>query len=119
MLIFNANPILKWAGGKQSLVQRLLPYFPNQFECYYEPFVGGGSVLFGLLPAKAVIGDLNDWLLDTYEAVRNNYREVAKVLNGLVNNKAEYLRVRTICPSSLDLPTRAAHLIYLNKTCFR
>ncbi|CAN5266561.1 DNA adenine methylase [soil metagenome] len=119
MLIFNANPILKWAGGKQNLAQRLIPFFPNRIECYFEPFIGGGSVLFGLMPARAVIGDMNDWLLDTYEAVRTDYRKVAKILNGLVNSKSEFLRIRGMMPNSLDMPTRAAHLIYLNKTCFR
>ena len=37
----------------------------------------------------------------------------------MVNTKEEYLRIRKIDPSALDLYTRAAHLIYLNKTCFR
>jgi len=119
MLFFNANPFLKWAGGKQILAPALIRYCPRRFERYFEPFVGGGSVLFNICPGAAVIGDLNGWLLDTYEAVRSDYRRVTAILDGMVNTKQEYLRVRGIDPSALDLPTRAAHLIYLNKTCFR
>jgi DNA adenine methylase len=119
MLFFNANPILKWAGGKQILAPALIRFFPRHFQRYYEPFVGGGSVLFTLCPGQAVIGDLNGWLLDTYEAIRLNHRRVAEILDGMVNTKQEYLRIRGIDPSTLDLYTRAAHLIYLNKTCFR
>ena len=62
---------------------------------------------------------MNAWLLDTYRAVRDDWAQVARHLDKMVNTKEEYLRVRTINPSSLDLYTRAAHLIYLNKTCFR
>jgi DNA adenine methylase len=119
MLPWNANPILKWAGGKQGLAPALIRHFPRHFRRYYEPFVGGGSVLFGLYHRDAVIGDLNGWLLDTYRAVRDDYRQVAAILDGLANTKEEYLRIRAIPPSSLDLFTRAAHLVYLNKTCFR
>jgi DNA adenine methylase len=119
MLFYHTNPILKWAGGKQILAATLVRFFSTQFERYYEPFVGGGSVLFGLCPDKAVIGDLNSWLLDTYQAIRADYGKVARLLDRMVNTKEEYLRIREIDPSTLDLATRAAHLIYLNKTCFR
>lgn len=119
MLFATANPILKWAGGKQLLAGTLLRQFPRVFRRYYEPFVGGGSVLFGLSHRDAVIGDRNAWLLDTYRAVRSDFAAVAAILDGMENTKAEFLRIRGIDPDSLDLPTRAAHLIYLNKTCFR
>src|SRR6266511_795189 len=119
MLFFTANPILKWAGGKQGLAPTLIRYFPKQFGRYYEPFVGGGSVLFTLCPDKAIIGDLNGWLLDTYEAVRTDHRRVAAILDRMVNSKEEYLRIRRIDPSKLHQSSRAAQLIYLNKTCFR
>src|SRR5437660_7937113 len=109
MLFWNANPILKWAGGKQILAPLLMRHFPRQLRRYYEPFVGGGSVLFGLCHREAVIGDLNGWLLDTYRAVRADYRKVAAVLDGMVNTREEYLRFREIDPSALDLFTRAAH----------
>lgn len=116
---FDARPVLKWAGGKQALAERLIRYFPDQFSRFYEPFIGGASVLLTLQPSKAVIGDRNDWLLDTYEAIRTNHTEVAARLDRLVNTREEYERIRSIPPESLDLFQRAAHLIYLNKTCFR
>lgn len=119
MLFYTANPVLKWAGGKQIIGAVLAQSFPRRFKRYYEPFVGGGSVLFGLSPDKAVIGDLNGWLLDTYSAIRMDYKRVAAILDGLVNTRQEFLRIREIDPLTVDLLTRAAHLIYLNKTCFR
>src|SRR5690242_4603606 len=93
-----ANPVLKWAGGKQGIADRLVGCFPRRFDRYFEPFVGGGSVLFTLGPPKAIIGDLNDWLLDTYEAIRTDASQVARILDSLKNTKEDYLRVRKVRP---------------------
>lgn len=119
MIETNAVPILKWAGGKQGIATRLVELFPSGFDRYFEPFVGGGSVLFTLRPRKAIVGDANDWLIDTYEAIREDQAEVARILDSLENTKEEFLRVRSVLPRTLPRSRRAAHLIYLNKTCFR
>ncbi len=119
MIKRQANPILKWAGGKQGIANRLVGFFPSNFDRYFEPFVGGGSVLFTMRPRRAIIGDANEWLIDTYEAIREDPVQVAEILESLRNTKEEYLKVRSILPQTLPLFRRAAHLIYLNKTCFR
>ena len=106
---FAAKPVLKWAGGKQALADRLLQYFPADFTKYYEPFIGGASVLLSLQPKKAILGDLNGWLLDTYVAIRTDHFAVAKYLDVMVNTKYEYQRIRGIQPDTLDLYQRAAH----------
>lgn len=114
-----AKPILKWAGGKQGIADAIVEHFPETYAKYYEPFVGGASVMLTLQPTRAVIGDRNDWLLDTYAAVRDDWRRIALILDGMRNTAEDFARYRAIRPESLDPFRRAAHLIYLNKTCFR
>lgn len=114
-----AEPFVKWAGGKQSLLSQLLVHFPGRFHTYFEPFIGGGAVFFAMRRHAATIADSNEWLMDTFEAVRDDWRAVAQKLDRLQNSKAEYIRIRAIQPSSLGPIDRAAHFIYLNKTCFR
>jgi DNA adenine methylase len=113
------RPILKWAGGKQALAARLAASFPARFERYFEPFVGGASVFLALQPRRAVLCDRNAWLIETYRAVRDHAGEVVRELRGLANTRDDYLVIRALDPRELPPARRAAHLVYLNKTCFR
>ncbi len=114
-----ARPFVKWAGGKQGLAAEIVRLFPNKIGTYYEPFLGGGSVFFSFSPDTAVLADSNRWLIDTYRAVRDQLKEVVAGLDSLTNTREDFARIRAIDPNTLPDPMRAAHFIYLNKTCFR
>ena len=45
-------------GGKKQLIEKIRDRIPSEYNTYYEPFVGGGAVLFELRPKKAVINDV-------------------------------------------------------------
>ena len=47
-------PFLKWVGGKRQLMTDIEPLIPSNISTYYEPFIGGGAVLFNQQPKKAV-----------------------------------------------------------------
>jgi DNA adenine methylase len=38
------KPFLKWVGGKGRVIVQLEQFFPDSYDNYYEPFVGGGAV---------------------------------------------------------------------------
>ena len=46
------KPIIKWVGGKTQILDKVLESFPREIENYHELFVGGGSVLFGILESR-------------------------------------------------------------------
>lgn len=114
-----AEPFIKWAGGKQALIKQITPHFPKSYNRYIEPFIGGGAIFFSIKHPNSIISDQNEWLIDTYEAIRADWEYVARNLDKLSNSKEDFLRIRSISPKKLDLFARAAHFIYLNKTCFR
>jgi len=43
------KPPLKWVGGKTQIIHEVLSTFPQDINNYYEPFLGGGSVLLAFL----------------------------------------------------------------------
>jgi DNA adenine methylase len=114
------RPILKWAGGKRSLVPRILRELPARIETYYEPFVGGAAVFLALAEETrfehAVITDKNEQLVNMYLVVRDDLGKLLKKLEQLQHqtSEAEYYAIREERGGSkVD---RAARLIYLNKT---
>lgn len=43
------KPIIKWAGGKTKILHYIIENLPKEFKNYFEPFVGGASVIIELL----------------------------------------------------------------------
>ena len=41
-------PIVKWVGGKRQLMFELLKNMPENYNRYFEPFIGGGALFFEL-----------------------------------------------------------------------
>jgi DNA adenine methylase len=119
------KPFLKWAGGKRQLVNqfhdlKLLspPNFDQKKSNYIEPFIGGGAVFFEALPTNAIIADLNEDLIKTYNTIKNNAEELIKNLKLYKNEKDFYLNIRNLNSKELSDLEVASRFIYLNKTCF-
>jgi DNA adenine methylase len=114
---------LRWAGGKRQVVKTLAEFLPSDCAChsrYHEPFLGAGSLFFWVGPARAVLSDANQHLVDTYKAVRDDWELVARHLGDHAKrtSKRHYYRVREQYNSSKFSAAQAARFIYLNKTCF-
>ncbi|MGJ7555085.1 DNA adenine methylase [Variovorax sp. RB3P1] len=111
-------PFLKWAGGKRWLVEKHSDLLKGKFKRFIEPFVGSGAVFFSLQPDSAVLCDKNEKLIEVYAAIKNNWQRVEGLLRDHQKKHSTeyYYEVRG---KNLRTPeTRAAQLIYLNRTCW-
>lgn len=118
------TPILKWVGGKRQLLDSIRPRIPEH-TTYYEPFVGGGAVLFDRQPKKAVINDSNEELINIYMVIKEQPEELIAVLEHHRNqNSQEYFyKIRSLdrdkdVYKAMSPVERAARIMYLNKTCY-
>lgn len=125
--MIKGKPFVKWAGGKRQILNELKKYVPEEFGTYYEPFVGGGALLFELSPKKAVINDFNEELMNTYSVLcdEDKFKKMCIILNHYEANHSEefFYEIRNKdrnkrAFSRLSDYTRAARTIYLNKACF-
>lgn len=123
----SVTPFVKWAGGKRQLLPQIKGRMPEQFNNYYEPFVGGGAVTFELLPENAVINDINKSLVNAYRQICDAPDEFLKAINKLDNEmwedgKAYYYSLRELYNDKMmkleyDVEL-AALFVFINKHCF-
>lgn len=119
------NPFVIWAGGKRQLLEPISHLVPEEFDTYYEPFVGGGALLFFLQPKKAVINDSNETLINVYRQLRDNYDDLwkeVKTLDAFDCDKDWYRVIRAtfnakITKHEMDAQC-AALFLWLNKRCY-
>ena len=112
------KPFLKWAGGKRWFVTNHSDLLPRNFKRYIEPFLGSGAVYFHLRPKRALLGDFNEDLIETYQAIKENWKLVYRYLREHHKNHSHeyYYKMRDSALSSRA--SRAARFIYLNRTCW-
>ena len=134
------KPFLKWVGGKTQIMQDLIKNLPDNIsdiDTYVEPFIGGGSVLFNLIPYfnnihNITIMDINDKLINVYQQIKDNPNELIEQLNELqntyynftdltnkeifyYNNRNKFNDINTLKTEKIY---HAALFIFLNKTGF-
>lgn len=113
------KPFIKWSGGKGDEIKMFEKYFPENYDKYIEPFVGGGSVFFYLNPKNAVISDVHIELIDLYKSIGNGKgQEIFDFMKHNPNDENIYYKIRDemIMNDELDIAKR---FYYQRKTCFR
>jgi DNA adenine methylase len=119
------KPFVKWVGGKRQLLKqfkKLGLYPPEAFDAlkntYHEPFVGGGAVFFDLFPKKAILSDMNEELVITYNVIKKDVEILIKSLRKHKYEKEYFLKIRSKNPKNLSEIETASRFIYLNRTAF-
>ncbi len=141
-----AKPFLKWAGGKGQLLQKFQALYPQQLldkkiKNYYEPFLGSGAVFFDIAQnfeiKNAYLYDINEELIMAYKVIQ---QDVSKLIDFLYRYQSAYFKLTkkqqggyfyeqrsnyNLQRFNVDYNkysetwvSRAAQLIFLNRTCF-
>ncbi|WOI46504.1 Dam family site-specific DNA-(adenine-N6)-methyltransferase [Acidovorax sp. BLS4] len=112
------EPLLRWAGSKKKLLPVLLAAAPHDAERYIEPFAGSAVLFLRLGAGKAILGDFNESLIETYRIVKRYPRAVWEKASMLGNTPDDYYVIRAIPRERLNAFERAAQFVYLNRYCF-
>ena len=120
-------PILKWAGGKRSVIPLIDERIKHlsKSRSFFDVFGGGASVAlyFSGKFTRVVLNDINEELINVYLQVKHNPDVLIKHLEDLKikNSKEFFYKIRELDRFSNGLDDdvfKAARTIYLNKTCY-
>ena len=72
------QPVIKYTGSKRLQAKEIVDKFPKEIDIYYEPFIGGGSILIELLQRKDIkvkkyiCSDINKDLIHFWILLKDN-----------------------------------------------
>lgn len=118
--IVSLRPPLKWAGGKRWLVPHLRPIWePHRTRRLVEPLCGGLAVTLGLMPAYALLNDINNHAINFFQWLKKGLVITVPMEN---NQKLYYQhrkRFNELIKTGKANSQEAAELFYyLNRTCY-
>ena len=86
------NPLIKWPGGKSREIDKIKPLIPEH-KRYVEPFFGGGALFFNLTPQNAAINDISESLIQYYQLIKKQDKQLYDLLVCYNNSFDNLVRV--------------------------
>lgn len=68
----NVPSIIKWTGSKRLQAKEIQSYIPENYNRYFEPFLGGASILYNNTHKPSFGNDIYPTLIDFWIIVRDN-----------------------------------------------
>ncbi|MBS7006795.1 DNA adenine methylase [Anaerostipes sp.] len=121
--------LLKWIGNKRKFAELIVSYMPEDFNDYYEPFLGSGAVMAELLHSdinklfphfkKAHGSDVLPFLIDIFKIVKNNPDDLVnyykkEIEEYYLDPKNKYLEIR----DRFNQEHNAYDFCLLSRTCY-
>lgn len=117
-----AEPFLNWLGNKKTALSLLKKELPQNYNKYYEPFIGSGVIFLDLEYKNSLISDINIELINTYQIIQKKPHELIEYLNKFENNKIFFNRIANFDQREdyykINKVFKAARFIYLNHTSY-
>lgn len=112
------QPVIKWSGSKRSQASRIKEFLPDKYNTYYEPFLGGGSILYAINPEKAICGDICESLVRLWNQIKTNPQKLAE------NYRNKWTRLQTEgyqtyyeIRDDFNRDHKPEDLLFLSRTC--
>ncbi|KAI9103462.1 S-adenosyl-L-methionine-dependent methyltransferase [Phlyctochytrium arcticum] len=122
------KPFISYVGSKSKIMKEINSKLPKVINRYFEPFVGGASVLFHIGTKYQniehfFINDKDKEIINLYKSVRDNCTELIHELEELntYRDKESFLMFLDIFNNErkgMSLAARSALYIYLLKLSF-
>lgn len=112
------NPVIKWSGSKRSQAEKIIELMPNDFNRYYEPFVGGGSIMYAVNPDRGFCGDICKPLIDLWNCIKDAPDSLADAYEVRWKKLQDegyttYYKIR----EQFNLKHEPEDLLFLSRTC--
>ena len=111
------QPVIKWSGSKRTQSEKIKSFLPNHFNTYYEPFIGGGSMLYSITPEKAICGDICVPLIALWNEIKTNPNDLAESYRvrweRLQKDSKVYYEIR----DNYNKNNNPQDLLFLSRTC--
>lgn len=120
---------IRQPGNKSKHLRHILPHLPQEYNTYYEPFVGTGAMFIKLNPAKWIINDNNEDLINLYQSIRDDLPNILKNIKSFatktnftnISNDERLLILKEYMQKFIKLPfttKRASYYLILKMTSY-
>lgn len=123
---------MQWAGSKQRTLKHISELLPRDFHAYYEPFVGGGTLLLYLLDQNVLTegqvfaNDISRPLIATFNNIKSNVealiqhseQEMFSAENSKVMYQVNRSQMNKLNRLNVDNVHIACLFIFLMATCY-
>lgn len=112
------SPCIKWSGSKRNLAYKIAEFAPQSYGEYYEPFVGGGSVMYAMNLKHGICADKCEPLIEIWKLIQTNPTRLADYYEEKWNQlQQEGQEVYYQTRSDFNLYHRPEDFLFITRTC--
>lgn len=116
--------LLKWIGNKQRFASTIVSQMPDEFNNYYEPFMGSGAVMVELLNSDkkfnhAYGSDILPFLIEVFELIKENPEKLTEYYDREISSYyddpvGKYIQIR----DRFNEKHNPYDFLLLSRTCY-
>ena len=113
----NVPSLIKWTGSKRLQAKEIQKFIPENISTYYEPFLGGASILYNNTDKNTFANDIYSEIIDLWLLVQKNPQYV---IDSYTENwnllQSDFPNYFYIVRDRFNLDKRPTDLLFLART---